>query len=392
VRQRPGPPREHAQLGHILLALGAEREALECFRRAVRRDPNDAWSLISLGSSLMYAGEHAEAILWIERALALEPENPDAHLTLAYLLLTGGELERGWREMEARWRSPGMAPLLGVSERTLVPAWEGAELAGKAIVLHAEQGLGDTLQFVRYVPLVAARGGRVILGCQPELKRLLSGMPGVDEIRAAGERLYSPEPPWHAALMSLPRIFGTTLETIPPSSYLRADEALAASWAARLASERRFRVGLVWAGGPFNPRNRGRSLELRALAPLGRLGGVAFYSFQTGAAARQAAHAPAGLELTELPAALTDFAETAAALQHMDLLITVDTAVAHLAGALGRPVWILLPYAPDWRWLLAREDSPWYPSARLFRQPRPGDWRSVIARVADALEAQLATS
>jgi hypothetical protein len=268
---------------------------------------------------------------------------------------------------------------------SLQPAWNGEELSGTAVLLHSEQGLGDTLQFARYAPLVAARGGRVILGCQPELKRLLKGVPGVAEVKASGERMYSAEPPLHASLLSLPGVFGTTLQTIPHAAYLKADERLMEQWQGYFSGESRLKVGLAWAGSPTNHRDRHRSLPLAALAPLGSIPGVALYALQKGVAAEALCECPPGPAPQDLAPMLGDFADTAALLTQLDLVITVDTAVAHLAGALGRPVWILLSKAPDWRWLLDRSDSPWYPSARLFRQSRLDQWADVVTSLTDDL-------
>ncbi|HLJ65162.1 MAG TPA: glycosyltransferase family 9 protein, partial [Stellaceae bacterium] len=250
------------------------------------------------------------------------------------------------------------------------------ELGGTRILIHAEQGAGDTLQFARYVPMVAARGGRVVLLVQPELRRLFASLPGVEELVTGGPMIRAMV---QCSLASLPHRFGTTLETIPASSsYLAADAALTAQWRERLKSFPGPKIGLVWAGNPEHRRDRDRSIAPGFLPPLLALPGFTFFSLQKFAP-------PPGLNVMSLAGALNDFADTAAVIAALDLVITVDTSVAHLAGALGRPVWILLPAIPDWRWLLAREDSPWYPSARLFRQERHGAWKGVIERVAAVL-------
>jgi hypothetical protein len=242
------------------------------------------------------------------------------------------------------------------------------------------------LQFARYAALVASRGGKVILECQPELTRVLEGYPWVDRVVARGQ------PPGefdcHYPLLDLPRLFQTELKTIPGEvSRLKANLDLVKQWKKRFRWKRkRLRVGLVWAGRATHSNDRHRSIPLSKFAPLAKVKSAAFYSLQKGEAANQMP--PAGLEITDWTADLHDFADTAALIENLDMVLTVDTAVAHLAGAMGKPTWLLLPYIPDWRWLLDREDSPWYPSMRLFRQPAYGEWDSVIRDVAEQLKAQ----
>jgi hypothetical protein len=275
-------------------------------------------------------------------------------------------MERGWESYEWRLRS---GALDGLHERE-APLWTGEALAGRRLLVWAEQGLGDTLQFVRYAALLAGQGVDVVVEVQPELERLVrQSLPQV-EVVARGQRL--PQFDVHAPLMSLPHLLHTRLDTIPAEvPYLFAEEA-----ADRLgARDGRLRVGLVWAGNPQHKNDRRRSLNPNVLAPLSSLRDIQWFSLQPGTTT------PPPLDLVDLTADLTDFADTAALLMQLDLVVTVDTSVAHLAGALGRPVWILLPYAADWRWLVERSDSPWYPSARLYRQSAPGDWPSVVERL-----------
>jgi hypothetical protein len=265
--------------------------------------------------------------------------------------------------------------------------WDGGQLAGRTILLHAEQGFGDTLQFIRYLPLVQERGRQIVLECQPELRRLLqSNMPDMS-IVSRGHAL----PPFdvQCPLMSLPRIFATDLTNIPPSvPHLEANADDIAVWRNRLAEHTApAKVGLVWAGNPDHANDRNRSVELASLAPLAEVPGVRFFSLQKGEAVSETNKLTTNMDLTDTAAELMDFADTAALIANLDLIITVDTAVAHLAGAMGRPVWTLLPFVPDWRWLLNREDSPWYPTMRLFRQPTIGDWEAVFRRVAEELAA-----
>jgi hypothetical protein len=300
-------------------------------------------------------------------------------------LLAKGGMAAGWREYEWRWETPLMAPA-----RRNFPQlpWDGAPLA-KTLLIHAEQGFGDTLQFCRYAPLAAARGLRVILEVQRPLVRLLRCLPGIAAVIARGETL--PAFDLHAPLLSLPRIFGTILETIPGATpYLSADGAAVEAMRARLTTipNQGLRVGLVWAGNSYRnlpgmaATDRRRSIPPENLAPLLAVPGVHFISLQ-----KDGPPAPAAFGLTDLMAEVTDFADTAALISQLDLVISVDTAVAHLAGALGKPVWLLNRFDSEWRWLTGRADSPWYAEMTIFRQTGPGNWDSVIAEVARALQA-----
>jgi len=297
-----------------------------------------------------------------------------------------GRFEEGWKEYEWRWKTKLLS---GDAGRFSAPTWGGEAIGDRVILLHAEQGLGDTLQFCRYAPLIAA-GARVVLEVQAPLTRLLSQLPGIAAIVARGDGL----PPFdlHCPLLSLAGVVGTTLDTIPAEApYLAADPALAADWRDRLAGLGGLRTGLVWAGGRRLDANlaavdRRRSIALDTMSPLGEVSGVTFISLQKGDPSAQAAHPPAGMALYDFTADLHDFADTAALIDNLDLVISVDTSVVHLAGALGKPVWLLNRFDTCWRWLLDRDDSPWYPQLRQFRQPSPGDWKSVISGVGDALQ------
>jgi hypothetical protein len=259
-----------------------------------------------------------------------------------------------------------------------VPRWEGADISGKRILLYTEQGFGDAIQFVRYVPMVQERGARVFVRCQAELKRLFETIAGADAVFAMESAL--PEFDFHCALMSLPSVFQTELAGVPAKvPYLATDPKSSARWRERLAADSRKKVGIAWAGRPTHPKDRDRTIALEKLAPILATPDIQFLSLQKSA---QVASAQGLLDWT---AEFTDFAETAALIENLDLVITVDTAVAHLAGALGKPVWVLLPWISDWRWMRDRDDSPWYPTMRLFRQPSTGDWASVIDRVAAEL-------
>jgi len=379
---RPDFVDAHYNLGNAHAKEERLEEAVECYRAALRLAPGHAGSWMNLGNTLRSLGRIDEALDCYRRVPRASPVHPEARWNQAIARLLGGDLARGWEDYESRWDLERAKPLRRNFGR---PAWDGAKAKGKRILLHAEQGLGDTLQFIRYAALVKQRGLKVLLECPAPLQSLLARAPGVAQAFATGEAL--PEFDLQLPLLSLPRLFGTTLQSIPaPRSYLTPDPSLARKWKAKLgAAGKSLRVGLAWAGGTSD---RKRDCGLAALAPLAAArDAVAFYSLQKGEAAAQAATPPAGMKLVDLSAELKNFADTAALIGQLDLVISTDTAVPHLAAALGKPTWILLRYAPDWRWLLGRDDSPWYPTARLFRQPRPGDWAEPIERAARALRS-----
>jgi hypothetical protein len=373
-----------ANRGSVLHLLGRNDEALAAFDAAVAADPGFAPAWRNRGVVLYTERRFAEAADSLDRALALMPGEASTLLQSAFLRLQIGDYPRGWAEYEARWLA-GPPPVPGTTGPRLTAL---GEAAGRVVLLHAEQGFGDTLQFCRYAPLVAACGARVVLAVPSELIRLLRGLPGVAEVVDIG----GPIPPFdlQCPLMSLPLVFGTTLETIPADCpYLMADPAAAAFWQARLAPLPGLRVGLVWSGAPrpdfpdAHRTDRRRSMKLADLAPLADLPGLSLISLQLHGRVPP----PPGMVLYDWTAELADFADTAGLLAGLDLLISVDTAVAHLGGALGVPVWVLNRFDRCWRWLHDRSDSPWYPTLRLFTQHRPGDWAGVVAEVAEALAA-----
>jgi hypothetical protein len=370
-----------ADYGNALADLDRYADAQVAFGKALARRPGEPRVLQNRGIACLETNEPAAAIADFRQALAAGGESASLRFDLALAHLVAGDLATGFALYEARFEDPR----LGTPARSLPwPRWSGVEpLAGQRILLHAEQGLGDTLQFARYAPLVAARGARVVLEVPAPLAGLLRPLDGVSAVIARGNPL--PVVDCHCPLGSLPLALGTTLATIPASiPYLHADAVDVAAWQAQ-PGDRRPRVGLVWAGNRRHRNDRRRSLPLAALAPLAR-GPWQLVSLQKDLTLDDAQRL-AGWQAIDAGPRLGDFAATAAALTALDLVVTVDTAVAHLAGALGRPAWVLLPHAPDWRWLLGRADSPWYPTLRLFRQPRPGDWARVVRQVADALVA-----
>jgi Flp pilus assembly protein TadD len=374
----------HDALGAVLRDAGQLDEAVASHRRSLEINPNNPTAHYNLGLTLGKKGLLEEAVGSYRQAIGMHPNFADAHWNLALLLLMQGDFERGWREYEWRWHRKDF-PLLwpGFSQ----PRWAGEDLTGKTLLIHTEQGYGDAVQFVRYAPLLAARGARVVLLCQAPLARLMKNAAGVDQV-VSGTVSAGELPPIdvQCPMMSLPFHFGTRVESVPADvPYLRADPSLLPKWGAKVAaSAGPLRVGLVWSGSPTNKNDRYRSVTLQQLSPLARTGAT-FYSLQKGPSASQAAHPPAGMALIDLTEELDDFADTAALVCNLDLVITVDTAVAHLAGAMGKPAWLLVASEQDWRWLLWREDTPWYPTLRLFRQRTPGDWAEVIDRVAAAL-------
>jgi hypothetical protein len=306
---------------------------------------------------------------------------------MGYLNLLMGDFEPGWREREWRWKCAAF----GLKNRNFPqPLWHGdAPLDGKTILIYSDEGFGDAIQFSRYIPLAAARGGHVILEVEAALTRLMSGLSGLGDclVKPASKL---PEFDLHCPLSTLPLAFRTTLETIPSGvPYLAAPAAAVAEWEARLGPRTRPRVGLVWSGNPKHRRDLQRSLPLRALSSILELD-ASFVSLQKDVRADDEIVLRERNDVLKIDELLQDFADTAALIPCLDLVITVDTSVAHLAGALGRPVWLLLPFTPDWRWLLDREDSPWYPTARLFRQSQPREWTGVIERVRVALQDLIA--
>lgn len=354
-------------------------ESVENWETKLKSDPRDFDSLLSLAKVRFYQGRAQEAIDLLERALAVRPADAGAEYAVSFAELVLGNFERGWKLYESRFNT-GQKEL---SPRKLTqPFWTGENLQGRTILLHAEQGLGDTLQFVRYARLVANRGGRVIVECQPPLKALLQTHKSIDEVFGQGETL--PAFDFQIPLLSLPKVFKTTLESIPSEvPYLEAPNRGAVNHP-ELSTDQ-FKVGLVWAGSTSQQTDLTRSVPLSFLAPILSIPDIAFFSLQVGPASCQLKDQTATKKLFDLKSSLTNFASTAAALDHLDLVITVDTAVAHLSGALARPTWVLIPFAWDWRWLMHRTDSPWYPTMRLFRQSGPNDWASAVESVAEEL-------
>jgi tetratricopeptide (TPR) repeat protein len=376
----PGHPLALYNRGNALRAMGREQDALAAYDGALSAAPNHASAWANRGMALAALNRHPDAVASYGRALALQPDNADVHFNAAMSLLTVGDYQRGLAEYEWRWKRAGMGPRKDLRR----PLWLGeTPLGSKTILLHAEQGLGDTVMFARYAPLLARAGARVVLEVQPELKGL-GGLEGVAVLVGHGE----PLPPFdvHCPLTSLPLACKTGLSNIPADiPYLRASESHIEKWRPRLDALRPPRVALAWAGRATHLNDRNRSLSSSQLEPLLSAPEVSFVSIQRELRSADADLLARHSGVTHLGDELADFADTAAVLTLVDLVICVDTSIAHVAGALGRPAWVLLPFQPDWRWTLDRERSPWYPAVELVRQPAIGDWSSVVARVRDRL-------
>jgi tetratricopeptide (TPR) repeat protein len=369
------------ECGGLHTRLGRPAAAIACYEKALAIAPRTVELLINKGTAFAALKRFDEALDSFAAAAAIDPERAEAHYNAGIVRLRLGDFAHGWRGYEWRWRKADWSR----SRRNFAaPLWLGAEpLPGKTILLHAEQGFGDTIQFVRYVPLVARHGAKVILECQPQLKRLLQNVEGASFVFARGEDL--PNFDLHCPLLSLPLAFGTELATVPGDiPYLRARQHDVTEWRQRLLPKGRLRVGLCWAGNSTHLNDRNRSIPLERFARLLSVPNLDFISVQKEVSETQAAtlreHG-----VMELGREFADFADTAAMVAMLDLLVTVDTSVAHLAGAMGKAVALLVAFSPDSRWLLNRTDSPWYPTMRLFRQAALGDWDGPIERVRQEL-------
>ena len=418
LRLRPDHPEARAHLGHALQHLGRYDLAAAAFEHLLAADQDDTQALGNLanvrrdqgrfdeaqklfdralalssddtrlrankGLALLQAGQCDQAITCYRAALDREPDDFLLHNNLAHAQLLAGNFAEGWQEFEWRRRDPELAGLFdGLRGRE----WKGESLSGRSILIRCEQGFGDAIQFCRYIGLLAGRGAAVTLACPQRLIRLLRGVEGIDKIMSANGPL--PICDYWAGLLSLPGLHGTELETVPTAaSYLTAEAAMIEKWKEKTAGGTGFKIGIAWQGNPDYAADRARSVSLQELTPLLRPPGIQVYSLQQGYGAEQLGSLGAAAPVIDFaPEMDADdaFVDTAGLMAGLDLIISSDTAIPHLAAALGRPVWMLTSFAPDWRWLLGRTDSPWYPSLRLARQPEPGDWASVVTRLETAL-------
>ena len=384
---RPDALEVHVNRGNALLDLGRYEEALAADDAALRAAPANTRAWNNRGRAQQALNRHADALGSFQQAIAQQQDYADAHFNAALSRLTLGDYARGFADYEWRWKRSGMSDPRRNYRGAL---WLGEyPLAHRTVLLHAEQGLGDTVQFARYVPLLARTGATVRLEVQPALTDLFARLSGAASVHARGEAL--PAYDVHCPLGSLPLALKTTLESVPAEiPYLQAHETRLAKWRPLVEGLKGKRVALVWAGNPAHANDRNRSIDVSLLAPLLAVDGVSFIGLQRDLRAGDADFLARHPQVKNIGPGLADLADTAAVLALCDLLLTVDTAAVHLAGALSRAAWVLLPFSPDWRWTMQAERSPWYPQARLFRQPAPGDWASVVATVRDALAALFA--
>jgi tetratricopeptide (TPR) repeat protein len=374
--------------GILLHKAGRFEEAMEVFERAERLGSVSAAS--NRGNSLLDLGRVADSLHAYEAAVQRDPGNPGARYNLALTQLRMGDWERGWENYEARWK---FREVHRTPRQMKQPRWRGEPLRGERILLHAEQGLGDTIQFCRYAELVVARGGVPILQVQPAAERLMRSLEvvrtGRAETATLGEK--TPDAQWECPLMSLPAVFRTTVSTVPWSGpYLDVAQEMAEQKLVQFAGAAKGnpgsrRIGIAWAGNPRYKADHARSVRLKTLFPFLRSVDATWISLQKGDAAAQLADLPGDVCVLDGSTADADLAETAALMAGLDLVITTDTCVAHLAGAMGKPVWILVPWLADWRWMDGLETTPWYPSARLLRQATPGRWDELVHKAAEEL-------
>jgi tetratricopeptide (TPR) repeat protein len=387
IKLLPHEPVYHSNLANALTLAGRPEDGEDCCRRALELRPGYVDALQNKAITLAAQGRIEEALTDNAEALRLDPNHAAARNCRALWWLQCGAFERGWPEYEWRWR------IAGARRREFAqPPWDGTPLAGRTILLYCEQALGDTIQFIRYAPLVKALEAYVIVECQSSLVRLLSSCAGIDQLLPRGSPL--PQFDLQAALLSLPGLLGTTLQTIPASApYLAAEPELADLRRRELSNTGSFKVGIAWQGSPTFPGDRLRSVPLRLFAPLARVQGVQLFSLQKGPGRDQIREAQRSFNVTDLGCKLDEggaaFVDSAAVMTALDLVITTDTSVAHLAGALGVPVWVALSFGADWRWLLKRDDCPWYPTMRLFRQRQAHYWEEVFERMTEELRQRV---
>jgi tetratricopeptide (TPR) repeat protein len=387
---RPDHHPAHLDMGNIFLDRGDLPEMAAWYRKALQLAPDDTEAFVNVGRMLRDQGRWEEALACYDKALEREPRHVEAHFSRALIYLTLGRFSEGWPAYEWRLQMAGWFEK-AYPHRLGTPRWNGEPFAGRTLLVHHEQGFGDTLQFVRYLPLVKARGGTVVLEVPSALKPVVAGIRGADDtfdLSPPGKS--RPAHDLHVPLLSLPGLFGTTLESIPAQvPYLSADPAKAAAWAERIGGNS-FKIGIVWSGSTWNARLADKSCPVSHFLSLAGIPGVRLFGLQK----KPAAHEQAAAAAEGIPnhgEEFADFSDTAAAIANLDLVIAVDTAVAHLAGGMGKPVWVVLPCRADWRWLLNRADSPWYPTMRLYRQPRPGAWDDVFHRLAQDLKTVVAS-
>jgi tetratricopeptide (TPR) repeat protein len=387
---QPGSAEYHFNLGAVLQAKMQFDTAIDAYQATITLNPTHDRARLNLASIYTIQRQFSEAFVQIESVISDTPDHADAHWNKATILLLLGDFTQGWQEFEYRWKTSTWQE----SQTLTHPQWTGQEdLAGKTILLFVEQGMGDTIQFIRYATELKKRGATIVAEVQPALTRLLTGVTGVDAMYARGTMPYTLPIDYQCALMSLPLALGTQVDTIPNAiPYIHVAEDKVSHWKQQFADLDGPRIGLVWAGNPDHKNDRNRSTSLRTLAPLFDVAGLHFLSLQKEIPQADRHLLDNTAVMQDLSQNLTDYVETAAIIANLDLVISVDTSVAHLAAAMGKPVWMLLPTNPDYRWLLDRSDSPWYPTITLYRQSRIGEWTDVIASICTNLRAQFAQS
>jgi len=370
--------------GIILRNRGQFAEAIMNYKKAIQLEPQFHEAYYNLGNSLKELGRCDDAIKNYQRAMKIKPDYAQAHWNLSHAFLLSGDLARGWEGYE--WRRNPELDILTYPHQHDKPRWDGSAFAGRRLLVHCEQGLGDSLQFARYLPMLKARGGTVIFEAWKPLHGILHDFEGIDELlELSFAKKTDADFDFYVSLMDLPGIFGTTLDTIPAEvPYIHADPEKVRHWQDRLSDDC-FKIGIVWAGSTAHGNDQNRSCPIELFAPLAAIDGVRLYGLQKGPAASHLDRLSQVMTIENFSEDMDDFADTAGLIENLDLIISVDTAPAHLAGAMARPTWILLPFAPDWRWMLERRDSPWYPTMRLFRQKKWGDWRGVFEDAAEEL-------
>ena len=382
IELRPDYIEAYFNMGNVFHAQGKLDKAARCYQKALQINPEHIDAYANLGKTFKDQGELEKALSCYDKGISLKPEHAELLFDRSTVLLLMGDFYEGWQGYERRFDRPSWKTTY--PHHLDIPRWDGSPFIGKTLFIHCEQGFGDILQFARYLPMVKARGGKVVFETLKPLMKLFEGFPGVDALveglsngdQAEGCDFYMP-------LMSLPGLFGTSLKTIPARTpYIHAELKKIEYWNERFV-KKGLRVGLVWEGKDTDPN---RSCPIERFTALAEVQGVQWFGLQKGKAAAQAEELHRGMRLFNIGEEFDDFSDTAGAIENMDLIISIDTAVAHLTGAMGKPVWVLLKFSPDWRWLMKREDSPWYPTMRLFRQPKSGDWGAVIKRVAEELK------
>ncbi len=372
----------HVNLGNILRENFEVEEAIIHYRAALAIRSDKATVHANLGVALQELGQAQEALEAYDKSLKLDFDNPETQRNRSQLLLQMGQYAEGWEAFEWRWKTEHFRTIRREWQR---PEWNGESGSDITVLVHSEQGFGDTIQFSRYLPIIAPRVGRVLAECPLQLVDLISRCEGVDDVISTGAPL--PEYDFHIPMMSLPRVCGTSLDNVPAQvPYLRVTSRLREEWADRIGGKGQIKVGVVWKGSYFHKRNAWRSPGIAELKPLFELTEIDWISLQKDDEAKDIQFQSISTDILAIGSTLRDFSDTAAVITHLDLVITPDTAVAHLAGALNYPVWLMLPHVAEWRWLMERHDTPWYPSMRLFRQTNRGDWSSLISNMVSQLK------